>query len=92
VGGFKEELLLNTFRTVASLSNGTIDKVFVHEGAYVHEWEPLFILKTNDGVLKKVEIGVSGSISSVNVKPGDKVIHDMTLAILKEDHLPNGCD
>ncbi|MFC0558960.1 hypothetical protein [Halalkalibacter alkalisediminis] len=83
---------MNTYRTVVSVCNGTIDKVFVNEGAYVHEWEPLFLLKTNEGVLKKIELGVGGNVFSLNVKPGDRVIHDMALAILKEDVLPSGCD
>jgi pyruvate/2-oxoglutarate dehydrogenase complex dihydrolipoamide acyltransferase (E2) component len=90
--GFKEELLVNTYCAVASVSDGTVDQVFVNEGDYVYEWEPLFQLKTNEGVLKKVEMGVGGNILSLNVKPGDRVINDMTLAILKEDNLPSGCD
>ncbi|WP_227937941.1 hypothetical protein [Alkalihalobacillus deserti] len=83
---------MNTYCEVVSVSNGTIDQVFVNEGDYVYEWEPLFLLKTNEGVLKKIEMGVGGNILSLNVKPGDKVIHDMTLAILREDDLPSGCD
>ncbi|MCL7745684.1 hypothetical protein [Halalkalibacter alkaliphilus] len=83
---------MNTYRTVVSVCNGTIDEIYVNEGAYVHEWEPLFLLKTNEGVLKKIEIGGGGNISSLNVKQGDRVIHDMTLAILKEDDFPSGCD
>ncbi|WP_332692190.1 hypothetical protein [Halalkalibacter lacteus] len=83
---------MNTYCAVASVFDGTIDQVFVNEGDYVYEWEPLFQLKTNEGVLKKVEMGVGGNILSLNVKPGDRVIHDMTLAILKEDDQPSGCD
>jgi biotin carboxyl carrier protein len=83
---------VNTYRTVVSLADGTIDEVFVNEGAYVYEWEPLFLMKTNEGVQEKVQMGVCGNISSLNVKPGDKVLHDMTLAIIKEDNLSSGCD
>jgi acetyl/propionyl-CoA carboxylase alpha subunit len=83
---------VNTYRTVTSFSNGTIAKVFVKEGTYVYEWEPLFLLKTNEGMLKKVEVGASGNIFSLSAKPGDEIKEDMTLAILKEDNLPSGCD
>ncbi|ARK28835.1 hypothetical protein [Halalkalibacter krulwichiae] len=83
---------MNSYCAVASISNGTIDRIFVNEGDYVYEWEPLFQLRTNEGVLKRVEMGVCGEIISLNVKPGDRVIHDMTLAILREDDQPSGCD
>ncbi|MDT8861862.1 hypothetical protein N0O92_16740 [Alkalihalobacillus sp. MEB130] len=83
---------MNAYCAIASMSAGTIDRVFVSEGDYVYEWEPLFQLKTNEGVLKKVEMGVGGKIISLHVKPGDRVIHDMTLAILREDDQPSGCD
>jgi biotin carboxyl carrier protein len=33
---------VNTYCAVASVSDGTIDQVFVNEGDYVYEWEPLF--------------------------------------------------
>ncbi len=75
-----------------SLSDGIVEKVFVEKGTYVHEWEPLFLIKTANGAIKKIEMGVSGVISKVNVEPGERVCSDMTLALLEEDTVSNGCD
>ncbi|WP_209125048.1 hypothetical protein [Alkalihalobacillus sp. BA299] len=83
---------MNRYRTVSSVSTGTVEKVMVNEGEFVYEWEPLFLIKTVNGLTKKVELGVSGVIKMIKVKSGDEVISDMTLAVLEEDTKPTGCD
>lgn len=79
-------------RTIDCLCDGIVEKRFITEGAFVYEWEPLFHIKTSNGVTKKIEIGVSGFIDKIYVTPGDSVRSNMTLAILKEDTFPSGCD
>ncbi|MED3645790.1 hypothetical protein P4475_02930 [Halalkalibacterium halodurans] len=83
---------MTSYRAIASDSTGVVQKVLVREGDYVHEWEPLFLIETNGGAMKKVELGVRGFISTVKVAPGDQVISDMTLAIVEEDRKPAPCD
>jgi pyruvate/2-oxoglutarate dehydrogenase complex dihydrolipoamide acyltransferase (E2) component len=80
------------FRTVDCLYDGIVEKTLVNEGAFVYEWESLFQITTPNGITKEVKIGVSGFISKVNVTRGDRVISNMTLAILEEDTFPTGCD
>ncbi|UOE93559.1 hypothetical protein [Alkalihalobacillus sp. LMS39] len=83
---------MDCFRTVASLANGTVEKILVTEGSFVYEWEPLFLIRTKNGTSYEVKIGASGVISKVNVHEGDSIISDYTLAVLKEDAQPVGCD
>jgi biotin carboxyl carrier protein len=83
---------MTTFRTVDSSSAGIVEKVLINVGAYVYEWEPLFLIKTQNGLTKKIELGASGIVSQVNVAQGDQVCSAMTLAILQEDALPTGSD
>lgn len=64
----------------------------VNEGEFVYEWQPLFVIKTSFGTIQKVELGISGVIAKLQVKPGDQVISDMTLAILEEDNKPAPSD
>lgn len=81
----------NFFYEVPSECSGTIASVLVNENEYVYEWEPLFIILDNK-VSKIIEVGMSGKISSIKVKPGDIVVSGMTLAVIKEEGLPCGSD
>lgn len=83
---------MGCFRIIDSHSDGLIEEVFIKEGNFVYEWEPLFLIKAPNGTMSKVEFGVSGIISKVNVQQGDSVFSAMTLAVLKEDNQPSGCD
>ncbi|MDE5413269.1 hypothetical protein [Alkalihalobacterium chitinilyticum] len=83
---------MGSYHIVTSESNGVVEEVLINEGEYVYEWEPLFLIKSQNGNLKKVELGVSGKINSIRVIPGEKILSDMTLAVVEEDDLPRGCD
>ncbi|WP_088102744.1 hypothetical protein [Halalkalibacter urbisdiaboli] len=83
---------MSSYRTIDSTIDGVIEKVLIREGMFVHEWEPLFLIRTMNGSQQKIEIGVSGEIGIVKVLEGEPVCLNMTLAILKEDTLPTGCD
>ncbi len=72
---------MTSYMAIASNSSGVVEKVMVNEGEYVHDWEPLFLIKSSSGTVNKVELGLSGFISNVKVKRGDQVISNMTLAI-----------
>ena len=83
---------MGTYRSIASLSHGMIEKVYIVEGAYVHEWEPLFLIKTTEGLTRKVELGAAGLIAKVHVQEGDIVNPDTTLAILEDSTHVSSCD
>ncbi|MBM7646274.1 biotin carboxyl carrier protein [Scopulibacillus daqui] len=72
---------------VTSPSFGTVEKVFVKDDMRVLEWEPLFIIRTENGSLEQIAVGVNGVINSVHVKEGDHVIPGMVMAFIKDDLL-----
>jgi hypothetical protein len=49
VRGFKEEVVMDSYRTVCSFSSGTIEKVIVDERAYLYESQPILLIKTESG-------------------------------------------
>jgi glutamine cyclotransferase len=53
---------------------------------HVYEWEQLFLIKTDAGLVETIQTGVSGEIESLEaVQEGDNVIPGMVLAYIKED-------
>ncbi|MDQ0340993.1 biotin carboxyl carrier protein [Caldalkalibacillus uzonensis] len=77
---------------ITSPYEGTIEKVLIQEDSYVYEWEALFLIKTFDGNIQEVDIGASGFIISLEVKKGDWVTVNTTLAYLKDDMVITGSD
>ncbi|MDF0729088.1 hypothetical protein PY093_21000 [Cytobacillus sp. S13-E01] len=72
--------------------DGTVEKVYVEDNSYLYEWEQLFLLKASDGRLQYITIGISGYITSLMVKEGDKVSKNTILALLKDDYIISGSD
>ena len=72
--------------------DGTVEKVYVEDNSYLYEWEKLFLLKAIDGRLIDITIGISGHITSLKVKEGDKVRKNTLLASLKDDYVISGSD
>ena len=72
--------------------NGTVEKVFTKENNHVYEWEKLFLIKTNHGVIEEISIGISGYITTLDVKAGQKVNHETVLATIKDDLQITGSD
>ncbi|MCP3033328.1 hypothetical protein LF817_18540 [Halobacillus sp. A1] len=64
---------------------GSIKEVLVDQQAYVYEWEPLFLIETEDQQVIEVSIGVSGIIEAVDTCPGQEVTPESVLTILKDD-------
>jgi acetyl/propionyl-CoA carboxylase alpha subunit len=78
--------------TIYSPCPGTVERIFTEESNHVYEWEKLFLIKTNSGALEEISIGISGFITSLNVKEGHEVDLQTVLAILQDDLLPTGSD
>jgi predicted GNAT superfamily acetyltransferase len=64
---------------------GEVEKVGIRSKSRIYEWEPLFRIKTEEGTVETIHIGISGEIKSLEVQEGDKVIPGMVLAYVKED-------
>ncbi|MDR7002693.1 hypothetical protein [Neobacillus niacini] len=71
---------------------GEVEKVSIKGDSRIYEWEPLFTIKTADGMVKTIQTGVSGEIQSLEVQEGDQVIPGMVLAFVKEDLFVTGSD
>ncbi|MFC7392205.1 biotin/lipoyl-containing protein [Scopulibacillus cellulosilyticus] len=61
---------------------GTVEEVVVKENN-VKEFDPLFIIRTEQGSLEKITAGLNGIIELLNVKKGDKVVPGTVLAHFK---------
>ncbi|TCP30617.1 biotin-dependent enzyme [Scopulibacillus darangshiensis] len=76
---------------VTSPSFGRVEKVNIKPNDKIAEWEPLFIIETEQGVLEKVVVSASGMVASVEVKKGDKVIPGLVLASINEEAFSCEC-
>ncbi|MFZ7944118.1 biotin/lipoyl-binding protein [Neobacillus sp. 19] len=72
--------------------SGTVEQVFTKESNHVYEWEKLFLIKTHNGRIEEISIGVSGYITSLKVKEGQKVHTKTVLATIQDDLLITGSD
>jgi acetyl/propionyl-CoA carboxylase alpha subunit len=84
--------MISSSQKVVSPCFGVIEEVIVDFSDYVYEWEPLFLIKTVVGNYETVRISVSGHITGLEVKKGDVVTPNMTLAWLKDDFIVSGSD
>ncbi len=80
------------FDVVLSPVYGKIEKVSIKRESRIYEWEPLFTIKTADGIVETIQTGISGEIHSLEVQEGDQVIPGMVLAYVKEDLFVTGSD
>lgn len=77
---------------VLSPCSGTVETVFTKEENHVYEWEKLFLIKTKNGKIEEVSIGISGYITSLPVKKGQEVNSQTVLATIQDDLLITGSD
>lgn len=78
--------------TIYSPCTGIVEKVLTKENNHVYEWEKLFLIKTNNGKMEEISVGISGYITSLNVKDGQKVTDQTALATIQDDLLITGSD
>lgn len=77
---------------ITSPYNGIVEQVLVKESVRIYEWEPLFLIKSEEGELLSIAVGVSGEVQSLEVQEGDNVIPGMVLAYVKEELVVSACD
>lgn len=78
--------------TVYSPCSGTVEKVLTKKDNHVYEWERLFLIKANNGKIEEISIGISGHVTSLNVKDGQKVDTETALAVIKDDWIITGSE
>lgn len=73
------------YGVIVSNFHGIIEETTINKNSRIYEWEPLFTIKTSDGLTKVIHQGISGEIVSLEVTKGDEVVPGMVLAFVKED-------
>jgi len=77
---------------IVSLYDGIVEEVSIAIHSRIYEWEKLFKIRTVNGNLETIRVGISGKVQSLEVQKGDRVIPGMVLAYIKEDLIASGCD
>ncbi|WP_165999386.1 hypothetical protein [Bacillus sp. Cs-700] len=71
---------------------GTIEQVVTQPLDHVYEWETLFLVKTGEGKLEHINVGVSGHLLSIEVSQGEEITPVTVLGTLRDDLLITGSD
>jgi biotin carboxyl carrier protein len=71
--------------SIVSSYHGTVVKIFHPSSSSFCEDQPLFLIRTKEGLLKEVVADSPGTIRSVEVSVGDEVVPGMILAYTEED-------
>ncbi|MEH7481544.1 hypothetical protein V7157_10805 [Neobacillus drentensis] len=77
---------------IFSPCSGTVETVLTEENDHVYEWEKLFLIKTQNGRIEEISIGISGYITSLPIKRGQEVTTQTVLATIQDDLLITGSD
>lgn len=77
---------------VFSPCSGTVETVLTKENNHVYEWEKLLLIKTENGKIEEISIGISGYITSLPVKKGQEVNSQTVLATIQDDLIITGSD
>jgi biotin carboxyl carrier protein len=77
---------------IFSPCSGTVETVLTKENNHVYEWEKLLLIKTQNGKIEEISIGISGYITSLPVKKGQEVNSQTVLATIQDDLLITGSD
>ena len=77
---------------IFSPCSGTVETVLTEENNHVYEWEKLLLIKTHNGSIEEISIGISGYITYLPVKKGQQVNSQTVLAIIQDDMKITGSD
>lgn len=58
------------FGVIISPCQGRVERVEITNESRIYEWDPLFYIKTPEGNVEVVQLGVSGEIESLEVQVG----------------------
>lgn len=82
---------LNT-ELVTSPSYGIVEEVLIELDQRVYEWDPLFNIRNENGILEQMTVGISGVLKTINVEKRDLVSPDTILAQINADNFITGSD
>ncbi|BCU81454.1 hypothetical protein JIR001_12370 [Polycladomyces abyssicola] len=71
--------------SIVSSYHGTVVKIFHPFSLSFRKDQPLFLIRTKEGLLKEVVADSPGTIHSFEVSVGDEVVPGMILAYTEED-------
>ncbi|WP_408010335.1 hypothetical protein ACJROX_08590 [Pseudalkalibacillus sp. A8] len=77
---------------IYSPCDGKVENILVNESSHIYEWEKLFLIREKNGSIKEVTVGLSGLITSLEVKENQNVTPNTVLATIKDDLLITGSD
>ncbi len=69
---------------VVSPYYGVVEKVLHPFSSCFYEWDTLFLIRTDDGMVEEIVVDISGHVHSLEVGDGDRVIPGMVLAYIEE--------
>jgi acetyl/propionyl-CoA carboxylase alpha subunit len=81
-----------TEEKIFSPCSGSLESVLTEQNNHVYEWEKLFLIKTENGKIEEITVGISGYITSLPIKKGQEVTAQTLLATIQDDMLITGSD
>ncbi|MBN6187603.1 hypothetical protein JQN58_11805 [Aneurinibacillus sp. BA2021] len=69
---------------VVSPYHGVVEKVLHPFTSSFYEWDTLFLIRTDDGMVEEIVVDLCGYVHSLEVGEGDRVIPGMVLAYIEE--------
>ena len=81
-----------TEEEIFSPCSGSVEAVLTEQNNHVYEWEKLFLIKTQNGKIEEISVGISGYITSLPIKKGQEVTAQTLLATIQDDMLITGSD
>jgi pyruvate carboxylase len=81
-----------TEEEIFSPCSGSVVSVLTEQNNHVYEWEKLFLIKTENGKIEEISVGISGYIISLPIKKGQEVTAQTLLATIQDDMLITGSD
>ncbi|TFJ94501.1 biotin/lipoyl-binding protein [Lentibacillus salicampi] len=64
---------------------GNVESIKVESGEQVHEQQLLVMIRAEQGHVKHILTGASGTVESLTVKVGDNVVQGDVLFFIKDD-------
>jgi biotin carboxyl carrier protein len=84
--------MLDLIQPIYSPCYGKVENILVNESSHIYEWEKLFLIREKNGSIKEIRVGVSGLVTTLNVKENQNVTPNTVLAKIKEDLFITGSD
>ncbi|KAB7707141.1 hypothetical protein F9802_09030 [Bacillus aerolatus] len=71
---------------------GKVENILVNKSSYIYAWEKLFLIRDKNGSVNEIRVGMSGVITSLEVKENQDVTPNTVLVKIQEDLFATGSD